>query len=163
MTGWKTRGEGRQLRSPRSPRFAGERVPGLPVSHTPPAPSHMLLFIAQSPFPEIGPAELLFFKFLALIMMVLWPVYLVKEIFFSHKTDTRVDVLVTSVGALTTAIATTSAKMEGMERRQGELIQQQRVDAKELAEGVGALREGVDTILREHEAEIRALRALHTK
>jgi uncharacterized protein YoxC len=106
--------------------------------------------------------EITFLKFLTIAVMFLWIIYLSKEIFFPHKSDPRVDTLSAAVAAMTGSVTSTSAKMEHIEKRQNELIQQQREDTrllfKELKQANDSIRdelkeysESVQSVLREHE------------
>lgn len=54
----------------------------------------LLSFLAQAPLDNLHPAEVLFFKILSLSVMILWAVYLIKEIFSTHKEDPRLSALI---------------------------------------------------------------------
>ncbi len=56
-----------------------------------------LTLLAQTPLDNLHPAEVLFFKILALLVMILWAVYLIKEIFATHKEDPRLSSLITGM------------------------------------------------------------------
>ena len=57
----------------------------------------LLPLLAQAPLDNLHPAEVLFFKILALLVMLLWAVYLIKEIFSTHKEDPRLSSLITGM------------------------------------------------------------------
>lgn len=114
--------------------------------------------------PAFADGEITFIKWLGILNLLLWPFYLGKEIFFGghSKPDPRVDTLSSAVAAMAASVTTTAAKMEHIEKRQNELIQQQREDTrllfKELKLSNDSVREelkeyneSVQSVLREHE------------
>lgn len=104
----------------------------------------------------ITPGEVSWLKFLGILLMVLWTVYLIKEIFFSHRRDPLVDALATSVGSLTTGMAAQGARMEAQERRLTELVLTQRDDVKNIFTEIKAYKASIDAVLLDHEHEIGA-------
>ena len=93
-------------------------------------------------------------KFLGILLMFLWVAYLLKELFFSHRRDPMMDSLSTAVSSMTTAIASNSARMEMLEKRQNELITQQRQDTGLifLAQSAGQLQHLVQCAVAERSA-----------
>ena len=102
----------------------------------------------------ITPGEITFLKFLGILLMFLWVAYLLKELFFSHRRDPMMDLLSTAVSSMTTAIASNSARMEMLEKRQNELITQQRQDTGLIFQRITEWNESIQKVLRDHEHDI---------
>jgi hypothetical protein len=57
---------------------------------------------------DLGPIETIAFKLLALVTMILWACYLVKDLFFGHREDPRLAALMATMSQTTTQLAVLS-------------------------------------------------------
>lgn len=69
------------------------------------------IFLAQTVI-DLGPVETIAFKLLALVTMLLWASYLVKELFFAHKEDPRLAALISTMSQTTTQLAVLSVNCQ---------------------------------------------------
>jgi hypothetical protein len=111
--------------------------------------------------PAFADGEITFIKWLGILNLLLWPFYLGKEIFFGHKHDPRIDNLSNAVAAMAASVTATSTEMKGIEKRQNELIQQQKEDTRLLFKELKEYNESVQSVLREHEQALASNSCKH--
>jgi hypothetical protein len=98
-----------------------------------------LTLIAQSPLPEFSSIEVTFFKLLALVLMLLWTTYLVKEIFVGHREDPRIGQLLTVTTQTTVQLAVLANNITHLSDGQ-----------KEQWQVINGLRKSITTIAADH-------------
>lgn len=111
---------------------------------------HVLTFLAQIPpptaSPEFHPAEVLFFKLAALVLVLLWVTYLVKEIFFSHRGDPRMTDLIGGMGQTNVQLAVMNANIAHL----SDGAREQREREKEMWIVINGIRRSLTTMAEEH-------------
>lgn len=121
-----------------------------------------LTLIAQSPLPDFSTIEVTFFKLLALVLMLLWTTYLVKEIFVGHKEDPRLVQLLNDprMSQLITATQQTAVQLAVLSNNIDHLSKGQ----IEQWQVINGLRKSITTIAADHaelEGRAQAERAAH--
>jgi hypothetical protein len=108
------------------------------------------LTLAQAtppPYPEF--VESTFFKLVALAVMLLWAVYLIKEIFFAHKEDQRMSALISTSTQTATQLAVLANNIQHLTDGQ-----------REQWQVINGLRKSITTIAADHaQLEGRAIAA----
>lgn len=111
---------------------------------------HVPAFLAQTApslaSPEFHPAEVLFFKLAALVLVLLWVTYLVKEIFFAHRGDPRMTDLIGGMGQTNVQLAVMNANISHL----SEGAREAREREKEMWSEISGIRRTLTTIAEEH-------------
>lgn len=117
---------------------------------------HVPAFLAQTApslaSPELGPAEVLFFKIAGLILILLWITYLVKEIFFA-KSDAH---LIASLTQNSVQLAVMNTNIAHL----ADASKEQREREKEMWVVINGIRRSLTTIAEDH-AHLEGQAAAH--
>lgn len=105
-----------------------------------------LTLLAQSPVADLGPVEVTFFKILALCVMILWAIYLIKEIFTTHKEDPRMTDLIGGMQQTGVQLAVLANNITHLTAANHD----QREREKEMWMVINGMRKSLTTIAEDH-------------
>ena len=113
---------------------------------------------SPSPFSAFQDIEVTFFKLVALVVMLLWVVYLLKEIFFPHKEDKRIARLEEAIEKIVASLSQTTTQLAVLASEQKHLHDSD----KEQWIVINGLRRSIST-LAEEQAGLESLTAANAK
>ena len=104
----------------------------------------------------LSDSELTFVKFIGYLLLILWPAYLTKEIFF-HKPDPAISALTAAVTEQAKSTAMIQARMESTDRAVTELKAMQIRDTDAIFRKIDELGSNFQSAIREHDRELGKL------
>ena len=104
----------------------------------------------------LSDSELTFVKFIGYLLLILWPAYLTKEIFF-HRPDPTISTLTTAVTEQARNMASIQARMESTDKAVTELKNMQIRDTDAIFAKIDTLGSAFQAAIREHDRELGKL------
>lgn len=102
-------------------------------------------FLLAQTILELSPPEVIFFKILALLVMCLWAVYLIKEIFHSNREDPRLASIISAQQQSAIQLAVLATNMENLAKAQGS----QKDREEKLWDQIGAIGRTLTTLIKD--------------